>query len=186
MLTLAILLALAVGWCAGGRLARFEGAGLRLFALPVLALLLQRALGLLPAGAYAAWAWLPLLGSYALIFCFLWHNRHLKKTALLMGAGSGCNLAVIAANGWRMPVAAWAAAALSPRGAADLAAGAVPMYALADGSTRLLFLGDVIYCPIPLLRGFASAGDLLLAAGVFFCLMAVMAPDRLPRWMKSG
>ena len=48
------------------------------------------------------------------------------------------------------------------------------------------FLGDILYCPIPFFRGFASVGDLLLAAGVFFCLMAVMNPGRLPRWVKSG
>ena len=38
------------------------------------------------------------------------------------------SLAVIAANGWRMPVASWAAALLSEQGAAALLAGEIPMY----------------------------------------------------------
>ncbi|NCB62596.1 MAG: hypothetical protein EOM52_03120 [Clostridia bacterium] len=176
MLVFSVLLALTAGWCSGGRLSRYESAGLRILPLPAAALLLQRLCA-------APWA---LLLSYGLIFIFLCFNRHLKKTALLMGAGSLCNLAVIAANGWRMPVAAWAVDHLSAQGAADLAAGRIPIYAPAGPETRLLFLGDVLYCPIPLFRGFASPGDLLLAAGLFFCLMAVMAPERLPKWMRAG
>ena len=60
------------------------------------------------------------------------------------------------------------------------------MFTLENSSTRLIFLGDVIYCPIPLIGGFASIGDILLAAGVFFCLLAVMKPIKLPRWMVLG
>lgn len=41
-------------------------------------------------------------------------------------------------------------------------------------------------CPIPLFRGFASFGDLLLVAGTFCCLMAVMRPHRMPRRVQSG
>lgn len=176
MLTLAVLCALILGWCTGGRLARWEEAGLHLLPLPVAALVLQSAVR-------APWA---ILLSYALIFLFLVRNRHLKKTAALLGAGSLCNLAVIAANGWRMPVAAQALELLSPQTAADLLAGMIPMYTAVGPDTKLLFLGDVLYCPLPLLGGFASIGDLLLMAGAFFCILAVMSPTKLPRWMKSG
>lgn len=186
MLILGGLLALAVGWYAGGRLSRFEGAGLRLLLLPVLALALQRAAALFSPEPYSIWGWTLLPASYLLLFAFLWFNRHLRKTALLMGLGSLCNLAVIAVNGWRMPVAPSALALLSPEGAASLLAGRVPMYCAAGGSTRLLFLGDIFYCPIPFFQGFASVGDILLALGLFFCLMAVMNPERLPRWLKAG
>lgn len=186
MLILAAVCALLLGWCTGGRLSRFEGAGLRLLPLPVASLLLQRALGLVPPAHYPVLAPVLLLCSYALLFCFLWRNRHLKKTALFMGTGSLCNLLVIAANGWRMPVSPAASAALSPDGLAQLASGAIPMYTLAQAQTRLLFLGDIFYCPLPLLRGFASVGDLLLMAGVAFCLLAVMAPTRLPGWARGG
>lgn len=176
MLLLSVLLALAVGTLTGGRLSRYEGAGLKLLLLPALSLLLQRV-------CVAPWA---LCLSYGLIFFFLWHNRHLKKTAVLMGLGSLCNLLVIALNNWRMPVSAGAATLLSPQGLADLSAGNIPMYAMADELTKLPFLGDILYLPIPLFRGFASVGDLFLATGLFFCLMAVMAPQRMPRWATGG
>ena len=186
MLTLAVLLALVLSWCTGGRLVRFVETPLYLLPLPILALLMQRGLSLLPAEHYLPWAAVLLLASYGMIFLFLWRNRRLRRTTILAGLGSLCNLAVIAVNGWRMPVSAVAAALLSPEGLARLTAGAVPMYALEDSSTRLLFLGDIIYCPLPLLGGFASAGDILLAAGVFFCLLAMMKPVKLPRWMVLG
>ena len=176
MLSLSVLAALVLGWFFGGRLSRFEHARLRLLFLPVLALLLQR-LSVFPA---------TLVLSYILLFLFVFLNRHLKKTALLVGCGSLCNLAVIAANDWRMPVAAWAVEVLSPQGAQDLLTGNIPMYALADPETKLLFLGDVLYCPVPVIGGFASIGDLFLMLGVFFCLLAAMSPNRLPAWAKSG
>lgn len=186
MLILAVLLALVVGWRTGGRLVHYVETPLYLLPLPILALVMQRALGLLPAEYYLLCAPVLLLSSYAMIFLFLWRNRRLKRTASLAGLGSLCNLAVIAANGWRMPVSAAAAGLLSPEGLSQLTAGAVPMYTLENSATRLIFLGDVICCPIPLIGGFASVGDVLLAAGVFFCLLTIMKPVKLPRWMVLG
>lgn len=182
MLILSVLCSIAVGWLSGGRLSRYEDAGLTWLGLPVAGLLMQEVLLPRLTGLHALLV--PL--SYALLLLFLWKNRHLRKTALLCGLGWGCNALVICANGFRMPVAAGAAAHLSPEGLARLTAGEIPMYALAGGDTRLLFLGDVLYCPLPLLSGFASVGDLLLAVGLFFCLLRVMDPVRLPRWLKSG
>ena len=182
MLILAVLCAIVLGYLTGGRLSRYEGAALTWLWLPVIALLMQEVLLPHLTGLHALLV--PL--SYILILLFLWKNRHLRKTALLCGLGWGCNTLVICANGFRMPVAAWAVSHLSPEGAASLAAGEIPMYALAGEHTRLLFLGDVLYCPLPFLGGFASVGDLLLAGGLFFCLVRVMGPGRLPRWLKSG
>lgn len=186
MLILAVALALLLGWCTGGRLARFERVSLRLMLLPPLALLLQAVPGRFPVQSYDAWGWALIPCSYLLLFVFLWANRRLKKTALCLFTGSLCNLLVISANGWRMPVSRAAASLLSPEGLSALTSRSIPMYALVDEGTTLGFLGDILYCPIPLFRGFASIGDLLLAAGVFFCLMAVMSPPKLPRWLRSG
>lgn len=176
MLSLAVFCALLFGWAFGGRLRRFEAAGLRMLLLPVFALLLQRLF-------YRPWT---LVLSYAIIFVFLFFNRHLKKTVFFFGTGSLCNLLVIAANGWRMPVSVRALEVLSSTGQADLLAGNIPMYAVADAGTRLLFLGDIFYWPVPYIGGFASVGDILLCVGVFFCLMAAMSPTRLPRRVCSG
>ncbi|MCI2105149.1 MAG: DUF5317 domain-containing protein [Intestinimonas sp.] len=186
MLTLAILGTLVVGWLLGGRLTRFEKAGIRLILLPVVAMALQLLLQLLKGETYYRWAGLILLDSYALLFTFLLLNRHLQKSTLLLFLGSVCNLLVIMANGFRMPVSAQAGTRLSAAGFASLAAGEIPMYTLAGDKTRLLFLGDMLYIPVPGFRGFASIGDCLLAAGFMFLLMAVMAPKRGPRWLKTG
>ena len=101
MLILAVLLALVLSWCTGGRLVRFVETPLYLLSLPILALLIQRGLSLLPARYYLPWAAVLLLISYGMLFLFLWRNRRLKRTTALAGLGSLCNLAVIAANGWQ-------------------------------------------------------------------------------------
>ena len=182
MLTLAVFCALAVGWLTGGRLSRFERAGLRWLPLPVVALLVQELLlPRLPALAP------PLVAlSYGMLLVFFWNNRHLKKFALLAGSGCALNALVISANGFRMPVTQRAAEHLSSAGLARLTTGEIPMYALAGPDTRMWFLGDILYCPLPVLGGFASIGDLLLAAGVFFCILCIMAPSKLPGWMLEG
>lgn len=176
MLILAALLSMVIGWLGGGRLANFERAGLGFLWLPMLAVLLQR----------FALRWWTLLLSYALLLLFLWFNRRLRTMAALAAAGSLCNLLVIALNGFRMPVSRTAIAALSPQGAADLLALRIPMYAAATPATRLAFLGDVLYVRLPLVGGFASIGDVLLAAGVFCCLMCVMEPPRLRGLWRRG
>ena len=173
MLLFFALCALLLGRLLGGRLSRFEGAGLRWLPLPALALLCQAALGRVPVPA--AMPWLISL-SYLLLLLFVWKNRHLTAAACFIGLGSLCNYVVIAANGFRMPVSPDAMSALSPEGAAALLAGEIPMYAAAGSATRLLFLGDLFWFPLPPFQGFASVGDLLLSVGVFFLLMALMAP----------
>lgn len=184
MLIFSTLCALLFGWAMGGRLARYQRAGLRALPLPILALLGQ--------GICFRWdlpALVPalLVGSYLLLFLFLWLNRHLPLPALLLGVGSLLNLTVIAANGMHMPVAQSALNRLSAQGAADLLAGNIPMYCAATDSTRLLFLGDILWFPVPFFQGFASVGDVFLAAGVFFLLLAIMAPTRLsPHRRKAG
>ena len=106
MLILSVLCSIAVGWLSGGRLSRYEDAGLTWLGLPVAGLLMQEVL--LPRLTGLHFLLVPL--SYALLFLFLWRNRHLVKTAVLCGLGWGCNALVICANGFRMPVSAGAAA----------------------------------------------------------------------------
>ncbi len=178
MLLLCSLCTILIGWCLGGRLSRFERAGLRWTLLPAAALLCRYTLTFLP---WVALAPVLLTGSYLLLFVFLWHNRHLALAALFLGLGSLCNYIVIAVNGFVMPVSERAFSTLSSEGAAALIAGEIPMYRAADSATRLLFLGDIFWFPVPFFHGFASVGDVLLCVGVFFLLMAVMGPSRLIR-----
>lgn len=171
MLILALLAAILLGYLLGGRLSRFADACLHAVWLPAAALLLQK-LYLRP--------WTLIL-SYLLLFAFIWLNRHMKKSALLMGAGSLCNLLVITINGFRMPVSEKALALLSSDRASALLAGDIPMYCSANAHTRLLFLGDVLVIRLPLVGGVASIGDILLAFGVFGLILGVMDPEKLHR-----
>ena len=68
MLILAALCSIAVGWLAGGRLSRYEGAGLTWLGLPVAGLLIQELLLPRLTGFHALLV--PL--SYALLLLFLW------------------------------------------------------------------------------------------------------------------
>lgn len=189
MLTAAVILSLLIGWMGGGRLSRWEEARIHWLLLPIAALFIQHiAVSWIPWPKTGSGFWGPalLLLSYLMLGLFLLRNCRRTRTALCAGAGLLCNLVVIAANGWRMPVSTQAALRLSSQGLEALSSGAIPMYALASPETKLLFLGDIFYLPIPLLRGFASVGDFCLAAGVFFCFMAMMKPTRLPIWLRNG
>lgn len=181
MLILAVLCTIVIGWLFGGRLSRFESAELKWLPIPLAALLLQGLLPFLPGGSGA-----PVVGSYALLLIFLWRNRHLKKTALFAAFGSISNALVILANGFRMPVSTHALDVLTPAGISKLASGSIPMYTLANEQTRFLFLGDVFYLPLPILGGFASIGDILLSLGLFFCILKIMSPGRLPDCLTKG
>ncbi len=176
------LCSLLIGRLLGGRLSRFEGAGLRFLPLPAVSLLCRAAALRVPA---PAGAWL-LSVSFLLVLLFAWRNRHLTASACLIVLGSLCNYIVIAANDFLMPVSAGALSALSAEGAEALLTGQIPMYTAAGEHTRLLFLGDIFWFPVPLFRGFASVGDLLLAAGVFFLFMALMAPVKWPGLTKQN
>ena len=185
MLAVAVLLSILFGWMMGGKLRRLERIQLFWLPLPIGGLLLEWAIqpltGILPWPP-ETWVWFPVWCSYLCLLLFLLKNSHLRRTAVLAGSGTLCNLAVITANGMRMPVSQKAAAFLSAEGLSQLPAGEIPTYMLANDKTRLLFLGDIL----PLPGGFASIGDLLLAAGIFFCIMAIMSPVHLPKWWKRG
>ncbi|MPM30690.1 hypothetical protein SDC9_77240 [bioreactor metagenome] len=175
MLIFSALCAVAAGLCLGGRLSRIERAGISWLPLPVAALifrLIALSLNFNYAGNVA------LVFSYGFLFLFLVKNRHLHLPMLAIGLGSILNFTVIAANGFHMPVSAQAATALTAQGYHSLLAGEIPMYTLAGETTRLGFLGDIIWFPIPLFRGFASAGDILMTAGVIVLILRVMAPTR--------
>jgi hypothetical protein len=156
-------LGILFGLIGGGSLRGLGRYALRGALLPVAAYLLK-------AGAAAYFA--PQTGAlavclvqYSLLFLFLLFNHRRPVWPLFAFAGTLMNFLVIALNGGCMPVAA----SLLGRGErlTQLAEGSVYAYCLADQTTRLPFLGDVIRlgsAQAPL--GFASIGDLVLCIGV--------------------
>jgi hypothetical protein len=169
ILLLSLPVGLAVGLAAGGRIEGLRG--LKLRGELVLATLLgtQGVLPLLSAsgvgGRAIYWAWaatFPLM----LIICLI--NRRIPGAALA-SAGLALNGAVIVLNSG-MPVlpeairaAGGSAAALGTMGFAHTVAGA---------RTVLAVLADVLPMTGPVLRGVASAGDVLLASGVVVLIAA--------------
>ena len=116
---------------------------------------------------------------YALVFAFLLLNAKHGLWPLLAFLGAFSNFVVILLNGGCMPVAATLMGADASR-VALLHAGKIYAYAAISEKTLLPFLGDALRLgPAGLPFGFASAGDIVLCAGVaLLCFQMTRNPDR--------
>ena len=188
------VLSLIIALARGGRISR-------------LAELLDRAerlwLIFLPAGLIAASVllrqyaspavWMPVTGwlhlaASAALLAFAWFNRKLPGIKWFF-AGGVLNLLPIAANGGRMPVSSWAAAA-----AGAPAVEAAMRHVKMSSHTHLNFLADIIPVPRPpsITPEVVSSGDVLMAVGIFLLIQLTMSPSpariRLSRrfWMIAG
>ena len=154
-----LLCAVLVGRVCGGSVDRLGALDLRRRRLVAAALAVQ-ALGAVVGGPlYPA----GLAGSAALVTAFLVVNRGVRGTGLV-ALGLGANALVVALNG-AMPVSA-TAAARAEIALDDVAAGLDSRHELADGSTRLPLLGDVVPVLLPLRPEVVSPGDVLVASGL--------------------
>jgi hypothetical protein len=119
------------------------------------------------------------LSLLVLIGWTIWHRDELPGI-LLVTAGMVCNLAVVLANGGRMPVAA----SVAHLGPAQLQAdGAWAEYAVMGSGTRLGWLGDWILLPQPIGRLFWQAyspGDFVSLVGITVVLFLATRPRRAP------
>jgi MFS family permease len=182
---LGVLLGLALGLLAGGRIDNFIDVRLRWLPLLVLAAVARVALdaalgaGGIPDGLRL---WLVVV-IYFLLTAMLLANRTLPGlTAVALGTAAN-GIAIVANGGW-MPV--WqpslAAAGLDPNVVHSsfhtLLTGPVDSSFLAHGGP----LVDIIPIPIPLLQSVASVGDVLMAAGLAFFVFAaaVRSPALVP------
>jgi hypothetical protein len=179
-----VSLVLVVLLCAG-LLARVCGGSLdRLAALPlrrrrlVAAALAVQALGAVVGGPFHA---VGLAGSAVLVAAFLAVNRGVRGVGLV-ALGLGANALVVALNG-AMPVSPDAAARAGVT-LDDVAAGLDGRHLVADGTTRLPLLGDVVPVLLPLRPEVVSPGDVLVASGlaqlVVVGMLAGRAPSRVP------
>jgi len=131
------------------------------------------------------WASAILVASQLALLGFVWVNRRLTGMKIL-GLGLVLNLLVISLNNGLMPLTPQTAGALFPELPAStwvtgLRPGRSKNIILPLSETRLAFLSDTILLPawFPWTRAL-SAGDLLIALGIFW-LLAVEAPlDPVP------
>jgi len=115
-----------------------------------------------------------LIGSAACIGVFLRLNLRRPGVALL-ATGFACNAFVVALNG-AMPVSV---ATLTQAGIEGFPED--PRHELADASTRLPWLGDVVPVALPGFGQAVSPGDVLIAAGAGLLLYAGMGgTGRIP------
>ena len=154
-----LLVALGIGYAAGGSLERLGGVPLRRGRMVVAAVLVQLAGAIVGGPAYP----LGLVLSVLLVAWFLTHNRGVRGTGLV-ALGLLGNAVVVGLNG-AMPVSADASgrARISTQ---DILSGDDPRHELAGPDTRLRELGDVIPVLLPWHPEVVSVGDVLVAAGL--------------------
>lgn len=157
-----LLLAVAVAYLRGGRLARLVHAPLRWSWLLLVGLALQVVVDVAVGRGLIADASLPgwslLFVSQLLVLTWVLRNWHLPGM-LLIGLGLLLNMVVVAANG-AMPVDPEAIMALG----GDPAALEPGKHTLLTSESRLPWLADI--WALPPLRSIISVGDVVLAAGL--------------------
>ncbi len=168
-----IVLAIAAGYLAGGRLRRFEGLELRWWWLAPLGLALQAVpLPNAREGTDLAVRVAVLSLSYLLLLAFAGANLRVAGVSLVM-VGLASNMLVIAVNGG-MPVSRHA---LEASGQADvlqlLLKDEGAKHHLMTPADHLTQLGDVIPVGSPI-KQVVSVGDVFVYAGLVWLIVAVM------------
>jgi hypothetical protein len=165
----ALVVAVALGVATGGSLDRLGALTLRARGL-VWGAVAAQAVGVIVGGPFYP---VGLVVSALLVAGFLSRNRGLRGTGLL-AVGLLANAVVVGVNG-AMPVSVHAAGRAGTS-TQDILTGADARHELADASTRLRWLGDVIPVPAPYRPEVVSPGDLAVAAGLAQLVLLGMGP----------
>ncbi len=190
ILLIFILLGLGVGLVRGGGLSGLVNIGLRGVWLVFLAAAAELTIYVLPG--YLPWLFPEFLIPIQIIrflplAIFVIINIH-KYGMWLSALGLALNIAVIASNGWRMPVA-WQAPLIPGLEATvqKIADGRIPEYFIMPGprEATLWFFSDVIPCHIGF-SGYASVGDVALGIGLLLLIEHSMARYSLGRHMRGS
>jgi hypothetical protein len=177
---LAILIGLLAGLVRGGSLAAIGEARLRWLWLVPAGLLVSGYVAL-GVGLEAPWWVLPLhLGSYALLLAVMIANRRVVGIPII-AAGLVLNALVIASNGGLMPQSPQTIHVKHPD--ETFLPGQHPRHTkdvvLPREATRLWWLSDVLVTPEGLpVRTVVSVGDVILAAGLVWCVQGLMQRRR--------
>jgi hypothetical protein len=171
---LLVLLPLAIGaiagLAAGGRMRNWLDAPFKWPGVVVGALLVREAVALTPLSRIDALRYVYVLFILVLLGWTAWNIKRMPWV-WVVSVGAAMNLAVIAANDFRMPVA--------PGGAGRLVqVGHSGQYVLMDSSTRLAWLGDWIITPT-WLGGVYSPGDVVVGLGAGIVAFMLTARYRM-------
>jgi len=181
MLALSVVVfGILLGYACGGRLKGLFHTEIRLLWLPVVAFIMDGGGSLLAKAApeFIPYSWMLITAQYILLFVFIILNLF-RIEFCLFGAGTLMNFLVIAFNRFRMPVAKNLYLDTEGQMAGyieALAKNEIYRYTLMSSHTVFPFFGDIIY--VPGFGGFASIGDILLAAGLVVMLVRGMRSGR--------
>ncbi|SMC54200.1 DUF5317 family protein [Papillibacter cinnamivorans] len=181
---------ISLGLYRGGSFRNIADGTVRFLPLPIFALLLEVWLPFLLTTLNLSGFWvkpLPLVAEYGMLLFFSAANIRSFWSGWF-GVGTLFNFAVMALNGWAMPVSQGIVSGAAGSGIVQrLAAGEISGYVLADAGTRLLFLGDVIGIHLGAnLLGFASIGDYLLGIGVAGLAFRLVCPRYSGKRLERG
>ncbi len=166
LVIVALVLGIAAGLVTGGRIDNFANLRVRWPWFVVTALVVREAAVATPLSQVEGVQYAYAASLAALIAWTLWHVARLPGV-WLVSAGATLNLAVILANGSRMPVAPALAPSLARHGH-------LGQYTVMDPGTNVAWLGDWIsFGPLP---GVYSPGDLVSLVGIaVICFVATRA-----------
>ena len=174
----ALLFSVLVGYARRGRLSRYLEAPLRGLWLPIVAYALEFSFGALEAilpWPPASWLGIAVCAEYAMLFVFVWLNRA-RKAFWVIAVSSLLNFAVIAANGFRMPISPVVYDYPQFAGIVErVGGGELVEYTLVGWDGPLWWLGDTI-AVLWITPGLASVGDIGLAVGIFILIQEIMCP----------
>ncbi|TMK93497.1 MAG: hypothetical protein E6G37_06440 [Actinobacteria bacterium] len=163
-----LIISIAVGYLAGGRLSNLANLQIRWAPLAIIGFVMQL---INPPGH---WPLAMLFGSFVLLSVFAFVNRHVLGFWLIL-IGVGLNFAVIGLNSG-MPVSSQALAASGQENTIGQLTDNADSYVkhhLATGDDRALFLGDVIALPPPIGQAI-SVGDIFTYSGVVVVIVGGM------------
>ena len=174
----ALVASVLIGYARRGRLRHYLERPLRGIWLPIAAYALEFSFGALERilpWPPSAWLGVAVCVEYALLFVFLWRNRE-RKAFWVLAVSSLLNFAVIAANGFRMPISPVVYNyPIFENIVSRVSAGEMVEYTLVGWDGPLWWLGDTI--PVLwVIPGLASVGDIGLAVGMFILIQEIMCP----------
>lgn len=157
LLLVALVIGLLAGLATGGKLGNVANLDIRWPWLVIAALAVREVAVLSPLSKVEGVQYVYLAALAALVVWTAWHASRLRG-AWIVATGAALNLAVVIANGARMPVATDLAGRLAVRGQ-------LGQYVVMGPDTNLGWLGDWIGVPGPL-GGAYSPGDIVIAIGI--------------------
>ncbi len=168
-----VIAAVPIGYLLKGRLRNYLNRPLKYVLLPIIAFSIEACFGkITELTGFSPRVWLPIAVSieYLLLLIFMICNiRRLGVKTLTLA--TSLNLAVIASNGFRMPVLDIIYDMPSMATFVErIESGNIPEYVIIGREAPLWFLGDII----PIANGMASIGDFFIAIGMMLLVIHIM------------